>query len=87
MAVRWSGLGPDPGYTFTGVIFISLPHSQAHKHMTTSAQQNVHHIMENFQMNPCCEAQGKPFEVRCAASGEQDYTSKQSAGQSCFTGQ
>lgn len=38
-------------------------------------------------MNPCWKRQKKPFEVQCAASGEQDYTSKPSAGQSCFTGQ
>lgn len=38
-------------------------------------------------MNSCWKPQKKLFEVRCAASGEQDYTPKQPAGQSCFTGQ
>lgn len=32
MAVRWSGLGPAPGYTFTGVIFNTFSHTQAHEH-------------------------------------------------------
>lgn len=38
-------------------------------------------------MNPRWKPQKKLFEVRCAASGEQDYTPEQPAGQSCLTGQ
>lgn len=87
MAVKWSGLGPAPGYTFTGVIFNTFSHTQAHEHTGAGAQQNICHMIENLPMNPCWKPQKKLFEVRRAASGERDYTPKQPAGQSCFTGQ
>lgn len=38
-------------------------------------------------MNPCRNTQKTLFEVWCTASGEQDYTHKQAAGQSCLSGQ
>lgn len=75
-----------PGYTFTGVIFNTLTHTSTQTHTRRSVQQNCI-IIKNLPMNPCWNTQEKLFEVWYTASGEQDYTHKQAAGQSCLSGQ